>query len=95
VLPGGRNFGQKAQKGPGKKNFAGEFVADFWPNITKSGRKRTKFKFYKEVLYSTEITKTQRQRHDLIFISITLGLNAALMFFVKLAELFLKLAELF
>ncbi len=95
MLPGGRNFGQKAQKGPGKKNFAGEFVADFWPNITKSGRKRTKFKFYKEVLYSTEITKTQRQRQNLNFISLTLGLNAVLMFFCETGRTFSKIGRTF
>jgi hypothetical protein len=32
VLPGGRNFGQKAQKGP-EKNKVGR--KDLWPNIAK------------------------------------------------------------
>jgi hypothetical protein len=33
VLPGGRNSGQKAQKGPRKKKLAEEFVAENWPNF--------------------------------------------------------------
>jgi hypothetical protein len=32
VLPGGRNSGQKAQKGPEKKSWPEEFVAENWPN---------------------------------------------------------------
>jgi hypothetical protein len=40
VLPGGLNFGQEASKGPLKKySWPEEFVAEFWPNFTKSGRK--------------------------------------------------------
>ena len=35
VLPGGRNSGQKAQKGPQKKKF----VAEFWLILPKTGRK--------------------------------------------------------
>jgi hypothetical protein len=39
VLPGGRNSGQKAQKGPGKiKIRPKDVAAEFWPNFTKSGR---------------------------------------------------------
>jgi hypothetical protein len=34
VLPGGRNSGQKAQKGPEKKkSWLEEFVAENWPNF--------------------------------------------------------------
>jgi hypothetical protein len=36
VLPGGRNSGQKAQKGPEKKKFGRK---NLWPNFVKSGRK--------------------------------------------------------
>jgi hypothetical protein len=43
VLPGGRNSGQKAQKGPQKEK---KFVAEFWLILPKSGRK-----FSKEVPY--------------------------------------------
>jgi hypothetical protein len=46
VLPGGGNSGQKAQKGPGKKELAGRIhgriLAEFWPNFTKSIRKGLK-----------------------------------------------------
>jgi hypothetical protein len=42
VLPGGRNSGQKAQKGPEKtKIWPEEFMAELWPNFVKSGRKGT------------------------------------------------------
>jgi hypothetical protein len=47
VLPGGRNSGQKAQKGPQKKKF----VAVFWLILPKTGRKRGRRKFSKEVPY--------------------------------------------
>jgi hypothetical protein len=33
VLPGGRNSGQKALKGPEKKSWLEDFVAENWPNI--------------------------------------------------------------
>ena len=40
VLPGGRIFGQKAQKGPEKKMVGRKnFIAEFWPTFVKSGRK--------------------------------------------------------
>jgi hypothetical protein len=40
VLPGGRNSGQKAQKGlQKKKSWPKEFVAKFWLTLPKSGRK--------------------------------------------------------
>jgi hypothetical protein len=50
VLPGGRNSGQKAQKGPQKKkSWAKEFVAEFWLNFTKKWQKRGRRKFSKGV----------------------------------------------
>jgi hypothetical protein len=33
MLPSGRNSGQKAQKGPGKKSWMEESVAEFWHNF--------------------------------------------------------------
>jgi hypothetical protein len=40
VLPGGRNYGPTAQKGPGKKKiWPEEFVAEFWPNFIKNPEK--------------------------------------------------------
>jgi hypothetical protein len=33
MLPGGRNSGQKAQKGQRKKSWPEEFVAENWPNF--------------------------------------------------------------
>jgi hypothetical protein len=50
-LPGGRNSGQKAQKGPQKKSWPIEFVAEFWLNFTKKWQKRGRRKFSKEVPY--------------------------------------------
>jgi hypothetical protein len=52
VLPGGRNSGQKAQKGPQKKKklaerICGRILADF----TKKWQKRGRKKFSKEVPY--------------------------------------------
>jgi hypothetical protein len=47
VLPGGRNSGQKAQKGPQKKKICGRILADFTKNWQKRGRR----KFSKEVPY--------------------------------------------
>ncbi len=38
LLSGGRNFGQKAQKGR-EKRWPEAFVTEFMPNFTKSGRK--------------------------------------------------------
>ena len=46
VLPGGRNFGQKAQKGPQKKKI----VAEFWLILPKSGRKGAAENFQKKFL---------------------------------------------
>jgi hypothetical protein len=42
VLQGGRNSGQNAQKGPGKKSWPKEFVAEVWPNFTKVAEKGPK-----------------------------------------------------
>jgi hypothetical protein len=47
VLPGGRDFGQKAEKGPRKhKVCRKEFVAELWPNfgriLPKEAQKRRK-----------------------------------------------------
>jgi hypothetical protein len=51
VLPGGRNSGQKAQKGPQeKKSWPKEFVAEFWLILPKSGRKGAKENFQKKFL---------------------------------------------
>jgi hypothetical protein len=47
VLPGGRNSGQKAQKGPQKEK---KFEAEFWFILPKSGRKGAAEKFQKKFL---------------------------------------------
>jgi hypothetical protein len=40
VLPGGRNFGQKAQKRPGKNKVGQEeFVAEFYQKLAEKGPK--------------------------------------------------------
>jgi hypothetical protein len=52
VLPGDRNSGQKAQKGPQKKkSWPKEFVAECWLHFTKKWQKRGRRKFSKEVPY--------------------------------------------
>jgi len=52
VLPGGRNSGQKAQKGPQKKKF----VAEFWLILPKTGRKGAAENFQKSSLFLAVIT---------------------------------------
>jgi hypothetical protein len=47
VLPGGRNSGEKAQKGPQKKKICGRILADFTKKWQEGGRG----KFSKEVPY--------------------------------------------
>jgi hypothetical protein len=47
VLPGGRNFGLKAQKGQGKNKVSRK---NLWPNFTKSGRKGAGEYFLKKFL---------------------------------------------
>jgi hypothetical protein len=63
VLPDGRNFGLKAQKGPGK-NKTGQ--KDLWPNFNKIGRKEGRRKFVKNVPYLTVLIHFQRHRKTLI-----------------------------
>ena len=52
VLPGGRNSGQKAQKGPQKKKF----LAEFWLILPKTGRKGAAENFQKSSLFLAVIT---------------------------------------
>jgi hypothetical protein len=47
VLPGGRNYCQKAQKGPEKKKVGQK---NLQPNFTKSGGKRAREHFLKKFL---------------------------------------------
>jgi hypothetical protein len=47
VLPGGRNSGQKAQKGPQKKKNCGQILADFTKNWQEKGTQ----KIFKKVTY--------------------------------------------
>jgi hypothetical protein len=51
VLPGGRNFGQKAQKGPQKKKLAERICGRILADFTKKWQKRGRRKFSKEVPY--------------------------------------------
>jgi hypothetical protein len=52
VLPGGRNSGQKAQKGlQVKKSWPKEFVAEFWLILPKCGRKEAAENFQKKFLF--------------------------------------------
>jgi hypothetical protein len=51
VLPGGRNFGQIAQKGPRKNKVGRKYLwLNFWPNFAKSGRKGAGEYFLKKFL---------------------------------------------
>jgi hypothetical protein len=51
VLPGGRNSGHKAPKGPQKKkSWPQEFEAEFWLILPKSGRKGAAENFQKKFL---------------------------------------------
>jgi hypothetical protein len=51
VLPGGQS-GQKLQNRPGeKKSWLEEFVAEFWSNLTKSGRKGNGENFLKKFIF--------------------------------------------
>jgi hypothetical protein len=65
VLSGGRNFGQKAQKGP-KKNKVGR--KNLWLNfgriLPKVAEKDRRI-FSKEIPYLTVLTHFQRQRKTL------------------------------
>ncbi len=54
VLPGGRNSGQKAQKGPQKKKNCGRILADFTKN--RKGRKGAAENFLKSSLFLAVIT---------------------------------------
>jgi hypothetical protein len=51
VLPGGRNSGQKAQKGPQKKKLAERICGRILADFTKKWQKRGRRKFSKEVPY--------------------------------------------
>jgi hypothetical protein len=84
-------FRQNSSQGAGeKKSRPEEFLAEFWPNFTRSGRKGAK-----EDPYFTVMTKTQRQRQNLIFISIDPRAERCIDVFVNSADLSPKLAELF
>jgi hypothetical protein len=50
VLSDGRNSGKKAQKGREKKSWQEEYVAEFWPNFAKNGRKGAEVNFLKKFL---------------------------------------------
>jgi hypothetical protein len=51
VLPGGRNSGQKAQKGPQKKKVGRKNLCQILADFTKKWQKRGRRKFSKEVPY--------------------------------------------
>jgi hypothetical protein len=51
VLPGGRNSGQKAQKGLQKKKLAERICGRILADFTKKWQKRGRRKFSKEVPY--------------------------------------------
>jgi hypothetical protein len=93
VLPGGRNSGQKAQKGRGKKVGGWK---NLWPNIGRilpTAAEKGPRKFSKEVPYCTVMANSQRQRQNLTLILIDPSDEVGIDVSVKLAELFPKLAE--
>jgi hypothetical protein len=95
MLPGGQNFGQKAQKGPEKKKVGLEesevLSAEFYQKWQKRGRRIIS----EEVPYLTVQTHFQRRRKTLISFWIDHSCVFWIYFFVKSGEHFLKLAELF
>jgi hypothetical protein len=78
-------------KGVRKKKLAGRICG----RILQKRQKRGRSKFCKEVLYFSVMKNTQRQRQNLIFISIDPWAERCIDVFVKLAELFPNLAGLF
>jgi hypothetical protein len=72
-LPGGRNFGRKAQKWP-EKNKVG--WKNLWLNFTKRGRR----KFSKEASYLSVLTNTLKLRHNFISFRIDPLTDTALIF---------------
>ncbi len=95
VLPGGRNFGQKARKGlekykVGQKKLWPNF-GQMWPKVTEKVWRI----FSKEVPYLTAMTHFQRQRKTSISFWTDPSCVCWIDVFVQLAELFPKLAEIF
>ncbi len=78
-------FRPKSSKGAEKeKIWPEELVAEFWPNFTKRGRT----KFWLKIPHFTLIRNTQRQRQNLIFISIGPWVERCIDVKIKLANFF-------
>jgi hypothetical protein len=80
VLPGGRNFGQKAQKGPGKIELAGRLggriLAEFYVKWQKKGQR----KFSKEVPSLTVLNTFRDIENIYLNFELILWVNFALTF---------------
>ncbi len=96
MLPGGRNSGQKAQKGPEKKKFGRK---NLWPNygrISSKVAEKGPKKFFERIsFFYCNDKHSETIKKNLFTILLTLRLNAVLRFMCKLAGLFPDLAELF
>ena len=64
MLPGGRNSGQKAQKGPQKKKF----VAEFWLILPKTGRKGAAENFLNKFILFLAVGRTFKMYWPEIFL---------------------------
>jgi hypothetical protein len=84
VLPGGRNSGQKAQKGPEKKKFGRK---NLWPNygrISSKVAEKGPKKFFERISFFYCYDKHSRDNEKNLFtILLTLRLNAVLRFMCK------------
>ncbi len=71
VLPGGRNSGQKAQKGPQKKKVKKVGRKNLWPNfgwiLPKSGRKGPQKIFKRSSLFLVMITTCNVHQYEIKF----------------------------
>jgi hypothetical protein len=68
VLPGGRNSGQKAQKGPQKKKLAericGRILAEFYQKVAEKGLQKI---FKRSSLFLAVITMYNVQQDEIKF----------------------------
>jgi hypothetical protein len=86
---------KKLKRGREKKSWTEEFMAEIWPNVPKSGRKGAEEKFLKKFLFYSNDKHTEAMTIFHFHFKLWLQLNSALMFFVKLADLFPNWPNLF
>jgi hypothetical protein len=70
VLPRGRNFGRKAQKGPEKKLAGpGKSGAELLPDLLKKGRKGAEYFFKSGFFIKTAISCSKDYTYKLVYLS--------------------------